>query len=399
MSLTAFAPTMYQAFLLNRFVSTGVEYFDHDTNGMWMKTTLASPNKYPLASSALLTLAECFYGCNNHVDVIATSSMRSYGTVVRVVRSSLTAQTPSLTYDMVAAVTSLYLLECFYFTSNKAWLQHADAVSRMIQALGCDAFRDAPACYLLESIREPLICAAIVERKRTFLQEEEWKMRTHQDDTLSCSIAELNHLYAKLPYLAEKLLNLQSRQIAHACGLYGVKVLQQEIDDTQARLDAWHLKWTRLHWKDLRTAPTTMFAMEYPELTATLGTLYTFHDLKVARVFLNYWMIGILLYLQKRKLRRILHQDDTPFQDVEFNSLARDLALKICRSVRFFMQPIHIESASFYLSVPIRAAYLALVPSSVEAQWLDMTRSSLADLSGVGILRNIFDNIPMRRPS
>lgn len=396
-SLVAFAPTIYQAFLLNRFVATGVEYFDHNTNGEWMKIIFSEPHRYPLGSHALLTLAECFYGRRHHQDKIVRSSMQGYGAIIHRLRQSLTDQIPFLSHDLVAAVASLYFFECFIFTSNEAWLQHADALSTLVQALGRQAFQHPPASEILEAVREPLICAAIVARKKTFLQDEDWRMHVHQHDTFNFHIAELNQIYARIPQLAERILSLQTGAMNTRLDTCAAEDIQHDIMNLCIGLDSWSLTWDKSYNNYISKVSLSALTATNIDCSDIITELFDFQNLKIAKVFINYWTTRILLFFQVRKLRRIFHQQNGYFTDPNLDSEANAFALNICCSIPFFMQPIHIESASFYLSVPIRVAYLALSPSSEEARWLYTVRGKLADFTGVEILRNIIDNVPMRK--
>lgn len=397
--LAAFAPTIFQAFLLSRFVSTGAQYFDYNTNREWMKIPFLEPHKYPLASHTLLVLAECFYGRQHHQGQIVVSSMQGYGHVLRRLRQSLTDQTLRLSYDVLAAITSLYFFECFTFTSNEAWLQHAEALSNLIEALGWTFFRNAPASHVLESVRASLICAAIVKRKRTFLESETWKMYACQDDILAYHTAELSHIYAKLPCITQQILSLQSKSRDRMVEGDAVNELQDQIGRLRKYLDSWSTTWMGSNYAYVRNVPLSSFSFINIEFDRVFSNVLSFKNLKVAKVFVDYWTTRILVFLQARKLTRMMHQRMENCNTVDLDPEASTLAINICRSIPFFVQSEHIESAPWYLAVSIRVAYLALPSSSVEAQWLHTTRNKLATLSGFEMLRNILHNVPMVRAS
>lgn len=75
---------------------------------------------------------------------------------------------------------------------------------------------------------------------------------------------------------------------------------------------------------------------------------------------------------------------------------AKDFALRICPSVGDFLQPSHVEAGPFYLSAPMRVAYLALARTSPEAQWLLRITKKLADVFGTEFTRNMLENLPIR---
>ena len=395
LDLSAFAGTMYQTFLLNRFVSTGGQYSDYMTNAVWMNTALSDPEKYPLAAQSLSALSESFYGRQHYQKEIIISSIRSYSHIIRQLRQTLEDTERCKSSDTLGAIAALFYFECLGFTNSRAWMQHAEALSSLMEAKGWEAFQSRPEHSILQSTREPLICAALVARKRTFLEDEKWKLRDR--DLLGRHISDLDQIYAQIPRIAESILLLEEEPRSVPSDSRFLNSILQEITDIQLSLSAWSSSWTEHYERSLKRVSSTKFILHISDLQDDLGEVFEFDDLKIAKVWVTYWMVSILVFFQTRKLDLLSLNQSTDYPSLKGKFDASAPVINICRSIPYFLQPMHIEAASLYLSVPIRVAYLAVSPSSAEAGWLISWRDYLIKRTGVEILRNVTDNIPMRR--
>ena len=119
-------------------------------------------------------------------------------------------------------------------------------------------------------------------------------------------------------------------------------------------------------------------------------------DLKCVKAFVDYWTISLITVEKAHKvelLQRKVCRARQGEHGQQSTSNPKLLALNICRSIAYFLQPFHVEAATFYLSVPIKATYHAFTPPSLEAKWLMSVTNGLANQTGGELLRNMLDKV------
>ncbi|KAK4938450.1 hypothetical protein LTR10_021078 [Elasticomyces elasticus] len=374
----------------------GNQYQDFVSNKIWMGACLNRPEAFPIAALALKALAVCFFGRQHHQLKVINDSAVLYGRCLRDLTQSLQHLPEDGSFDAAAAVSALYLYEYMSFTTPHSWLQHANALPRLIQMRGADAYATYPDRALLEATRESMTATAWARRQRDFLAEDPWtRVLDEYPTTDGAQMTALHALQARLPGIAES-----------------VQKLDLEVEDFQARfqvalddihrlksdLRAWYSAWvSEPNHVPKVVMPRDTISTPPSRQRELFGTILDFDNLRSAKGYLFYCMIniGVLewehILLHPNWERGDLHEemDDIPE--------AEESAISICRSIEYFLKPAHAEAAPFYLPLPIRVAYLALPKTSRQSIWLLHVVDMLALAHQVEFPRNVLKNIPIRK--
>jgi hypothetical protein len=123
----------------------------------------------------------------------------------------------------------------------------------------------------------------------------------------------------------------------------------------------------------------------------------TSQNLEIANGFTNHPAIKIAALEWQHKLADLFWQRGADHEGMLEIPAASELAMEICCSVEYHLQPAHVHTGAFYMLMPARIAYYAIPKWSREARWLAIVLRDAADTSGFELARNVLDNIPIRQ--
>ena len=139
---------------------------------------------------------------------------------------------PDMPYDqdvMLAAV-ALYFYELMINTTELGWVQHAGGLGRLMEIRGPEVHQFQPLHDYFLFCRRVLISQALVRRKRTFLEREEWQT-IPWGNHLHTKTAEhfVQDIQSKLPGIAEDLDKLEHN------GTESSQNVEDDISETEFR--------------------------------------------------------------------------------------------------------------------------------------------------------------------
>ena len=397
------------AYLLERFVATGPRYIDHTSNSVWMKICLTRPEHFPIATSAIQCLAASFFGRQHHTGSITFQAAQSYSSNLRHLAQALQDSRKAWSFDVLAATTALNFYEYVSFTSSKGWIQHARGVANLLETYGPNRLRDYPERCILETSRSMVIGEALADRRKTFLENDEWwtpdpgpepEIRSHhtpygpgyrpQD--------ELEQLYARLPGLAERVQ-------AHQASNTDILVFAAQVEESRRKilafeedLDTWYATWSQIPEHiphEISTEDGSGISRD--EDGDLFNTVFDFENVRIAKAFTLYSLMRIAILEWQHNLSDLTWQRGFNHEHMAAIPKTKPHAMDICRSVDYHFKIDHGQIAAFYISLPCRFAYYALPRLSREAQWLERVLDTVANSNGMEFARNILHNIPLRK--
>lgn len=106
---------------------------------------------------------------------ILAKAGRLYGVTLFQLRDLI--ENPQTCYDScnISATMALHLYETIAYTSGVGWIQHAGGAGRLIELRGPEKHQEWPEHGYFTLLRPRVVFQAIISRKRSFLEREEWK--------------------------------------------------------------------------------------------------------------------------------------------------------------------------------------------------------------------------------
>ena len=228
-------------------------------------------------------------------------------------------------------------------------------------------------------------------RKPCFLDDDEWRYPECYAYPKDRHFVQLEHLFAKIAGIDADIQTLEEARWDMDVYLPVFEDVGARVGELQKEISEWYLMWTSQFGRPPTFVPSTQAAnVIFPEV-------FGFDDLICAKGHINYWTIAIMCHERIHKLGHPDWERGPSHEGMHAIPETKSLAFNICLSVEYFLRPIHIEAAPWYLSLPIRIAYLALPRESREAQWLFRTLRAMGEKHEVGLSRNILDNMPRRK--
>ncbi|KAI9708392.1 MAG: hypothetical protein M1820_004096 [Bogoriella megaspora] len=128
-----------------------------------------------LLRNAVLSLAITFFGHQHGEESIRQKGFQLYGYTLVDLNQALSHSQHAKRDDVLIAVVTLGLLECFVPTGKASWLMHIQGLERLLELRGPEAHRNPYSRQLLQGIRRMLIFASLHTSKPSVLARPEWK--------------------------------------------------------------------------------------------------------------------------------------------------------------------------------------------------------------------------------
>jgi hypothetical protein len=363
-----------------------------------MMVCLSKPEEHPTAALALKCLAASFFGRRHRQDSIMNDGAKSYGQALPALRQTLQDPIQAWSFDALAATTAMGHYEYIVFTTRQGWIQHAQGVSSLIEMRGPERFQELPEKAILETNKLILIAQSLTARKRSFLEKDEWQNIRRADHSGKGYSTSLNNIFARLPGIVETVEGFASRNMDVEQATYSLEITRIKLSNLIQELDDWYTRFTH----DLGHVPLEVAAEQENGISSDaegpiFGTILEFSCLEVANAFTNHHAIKIAALEWNHKLTDLSWQRGTDHEGMLEIPAASELAMEICCSVEYHLQPAHVHTGAFYMLMPARIAYYAIPKWSREARWLAIVLRDAADTSGFELARNVLDNIPIRQ--
>ncbi|KAH7072310.1 hypothetical protein BKA63DRAFT_517269 [Paraphoma chrysanthemicola] len=291
-----------------------------------------------LASSIMSFAAALRHHCLGS-DAIPPQALELYCKSLRLVSVALQTANGILQVEHCAAIMCLAVTELVFPTSESSWMKHATAVESFIQRVGPVPFATSILHKLFVGFRPLLLINSLLNRRRTFLAQQEWTTQPFQGQPISLMQSLLSKA-ACLPALLERCTDLGiSVDVVDPAALEHVMI---DLITVQKGFQTWEStarskSSSPLSWK--RLDADQHFARDENDLW--------FPDVMTANSLMYCWAFEIVVLKHLSFLSKIFEAKEPSgkLTCVKFTSrtLLRhksvELAEMICDSMAYAMQP------------------------------------------------------------
>ncbi|KAI9694256.1 MAG: hypothetical protein M1820_009114 [Bogoriella megaspora] len=410
LDLSGFTNNLYSSFLLNTYWSSNSQFRDHEQlNRQWFTQCLSDQDKHPTSNLALQALAMAFFGRKNFQEHIVLHSEAIYGRALRALGNNIQNRINIDSFDTLAAVTALSMFEYVALTTYTGYIRHTQALARIVEHRGPEAFYQYPEKAILQAQRPLIMIQGLGARKRCFLERPEW-IAIHEHDvgiaprtrsSFDKPMGELLNIFSRLPGIFEDVGKIRYQRIHEALGTGMVDLAA--LEDVTVRLHLFHnsLRGWQARFDEVFEDARSEKRGDGIRITRdaegpVFQSILWWKCLEAANIWNLYTTIKMLSLEQQYMLDHPTYMygyarddltDDHHWTDKL--SQLREMAFTIIRNVEYHLQPLHVNSGAFYILFPSRVAYMALDRSTREAKWLKVVIENMADKGGVELARHI----------
>jgi Zn(2)-Cys(6) binuclear cluster domain-containing protein/transcription factor-like protein len=335
-------------------------------NHLRRSATAVTQSRISATGAAVQCLAITHYArMHGNDQKMLNEGSKAYGQAIRLLAEQV--NNPNLPYnqEIMLATVALYFYELMVNTTEKGWVNHAGGVGELIELRGPYIHGFQPLHDYFLFCRRIIIMQALVTRKRTFLEREEWRTvpwsRHPHNKTAEHRIQDI---MACIPGLMEDLDRLD-RNGANSGDEFrssDTEVLFRQVVCTKSQTCVkealqWRYEWEASNPNVVTEADISLLNpmttnLERPEC---LKTVYYFESVTLAEEIqaYNLTMIGILHVLRRLNAPSILSEvfnqirPNTqlqrtnplllPYENLELEELARETM----RCIDYLVLPQH----------------------------------------------------------
>lgn len=244
-------------------------------------------------------------------------------------------------------------------------------------------------------------------RKRTFLEQEDWKTVPWEDEPDSKSYLDsVTDIMADIPGLYEHLDIINgSPNASLPCHSSLANNILDKCLENLSKLESWFGTW-KTHNPEYfsEVESSSMSGLTVDEDGDLFPTVFRYSSLGVAYELALYYSTRIQLlsiWREVDRLRESANMSTSAAHEIGVSRLpysmpGRDfatssiklLAITICRSAEYHLLPSHAQAGALLVLVPARIAAKSLGLSSREGQWIINLLARAADLSGLSFGKN-----------
>ncbi|PVH85150.1 hypothetical protein DL98DRAFT_651045 [Cadophora sp. DSE1049] len=343
-------------------------------------------------------LGALYFGRIHHQDEIASRGHELYGQALVALNRDLQDDKMAWSISVIKSAMALELYELFAFRSHNGWMKHAGGVGRLIELRGPWRHQSVKDRFLLEGNRVTIALECLIQRKRCFLEDPDWKhIPWALDPDSKSSLHYLHDQLCDIPGLVEDTANLQIMPLDSDNRTYQYLILSQKISIQLRTIYEWRASWAQQNPDSWHEIPSSN-----PLHEQISPTVFRFKDLIIANevTFYN----ALLLLLHRLGNQVIGHSFDASIPaldlpaDIDYGPLyapglapnIQAIGMEICRSVEYHLVEERVNAGAFFLLFPLTVAYQVYEPGSREATWLRGVMNKIADSSGFEIGRHIW---------
>lgn len=391
-----------------------------------------------LSSTSFRALATAYFAKVHRQSEIMRKGAGYYARALHALRTQL--QDPQLVLgdDVLVAIICLGLYELVSFTQPRGWLQHYKGLARLVGvALLCiSGFLTLPGCLegatslsdrggsCASTYAEIMYCKSladlhlissyvddiqslgyVVERKRCFLEDSEWKTVPWEIHGLESKTPtdQLHDMLSHIPGFLEDM----DRLVTWPPGRPGVEehraAYGKKVFATLEELYSWRWAWEeRFPNASYLISPKDLDPRTSQPLPASpFESIIWFHDSHRASDLMTYNAIRLIT---TRALENAGVQLDVPLSSshmagplMPMEGTRHDVAVEICRMTDYHLHYLRRSSGALTLLFPFNVAYLHLDGDRDGARpWLEAVMTIVADSHGFEVGRR--ENMPRTRP-
>lgn len=378
LSLVAFKPTIFSAYLFNNFVWRS---FGYD----WL--TLAMDGKItPLAQQATTALSKSNFGNSHHQPSIKVEGSIDYGQVVKFLIPKLANPVNPGNETLIIPILLLTIHDSS-FKDMAATASHVRGLVQLLMVCGPQRFQDQPLRSAFESCRAMLTTGMIISRRRCFLEEERWQTVPWELDPESKSPqVQLGDILIMVPGFLEDDDALRQDESP---------VLKENliarIEVQLVKLFEWRWTWQAINHNKVSEIPASATKPLPSQLGQAFKTSLFFNDFELATEITLYnavhiWLATLLFrHAPSTALTiivssAIIAASNTAYTDsTQSSSLSlpgsyvslRHSAIEIGRIFEYQCARVHTsQAAAYWYLFPIALAYSVLEKDEEYRVWL-----------------------------
>lgn len=344
---------------------------------------------YPTADLAIAAFAAAFYGNRRCHQSSLDLAMSKYGTALISLRHELDNFKKDHLFDVLAATTALNRFEALNCTVHRGWVQHAGGISKIVLLSGPETFVHHPNRAILDCNRFKIIHEAYCRRRRTFLQQDEWKSLRTPTTPVEDHFFKLQDLYCDLAEVAAAVTRvLQGNALGAAETQHATHLVERLI----ANLDEWAGRWT----SHFNCAPSEVHNSTKDSFYSDSGGLVFKNSLhypnRKAAMGLNmYFSLKLTALEWKEKFEHSEWWAGDQNQNMVDIPQARQMARDICRSLHchFSDHPQSRVQGVYHFLFAAAVAHKGFHRRSRESRWLRGLFLKAANESGIELARNL----------
>ncbi|KAG5782221.1 hypothetical protein H9Q73_004090 [Fusarium xylarioides] len=351
-----------------------------------------------------LCVAEAFFSSIHCIPEMRVHASALYGQAVQKLKADIGTRTDvsrSLPHATIWSALFLGVYEMISSDSMSNWLQHCHGAAAMTEMTGPHGFQMDAAKPILQINRSFISIGAMANRKRTFLEQHEWKHIPWALQPMSKTIGDyLQDTLSDIPGMMEDIDNLFDPNI---CSEFAIAI-SHKLQASFERLDSLRISWNFMYphscWRQKSVHEPSELYHE------TLEQVLCFSDLERAIDFVYFNTTHLILH-------SILGQfTSLPNPDCKFDAgmspdgnhcqEASELifwnhenryrnAQAICQCVDYMLQHQGGASGAFNLLFPLKVAYNHLSGFPTMQKWIAGVMEKISTTKGLFIGAQILE--------
>ncbi|KAF5638080.1 thiamine biosynthesis regulatory [Fusarium sp. NRRL 52700] len=328
-----------------------------------------------------------------------------YGNAVQKLKADLGTRadvSTSLPHSTIWSALFLGVYEMISSDSMSNWLHHCHGVAALTEMAGPYGFQMDAAKPILRINRSFISIGAMANRKRTFLDQDEWKHIPWALQPMSKTIGDsLQDILCDIPGMMEDIDNLVD---ANGCSV-SADLISQKLQASFQRLSSLRISWSFMHphncWRQRMGRESSELYHE------TLQQILCFSDLERAVEFVYFNTTHLILHSILEQLMLWpndccvfdagISPDGNHFQEaselVFWNHENRYRnAQAICQCVDYMLRNEGGASGAFNLLFPLKVAYNHLSGFPIMREWVAGVMEKISTTKGLFIGAQILEN-------
>jgi len=346
-------------------------------------------------SHALKALSSVYYGRINHESSFENDGRVHYSRTLRGLRNLI--ESPKRTsLDVLIAGMTASCYEMVSSLSHKETLLHAGGVGMLIELRGPKRHRGMFELQILSTMRTSICMKAMIDRKRCFLQRDDWKTIPWSLCPAGKSmVARVQDIMCNVPGLFEDFDSLLAPSTCPETYTFQLRFesLAANIKHHLLLLSDWRVQWEQNYpgicHEQTSYYPESPFptALHYQDLEAVNGLML--YD----ALYINIAELGMSLLGPDFDYRQPSMVTKFACTNLQLNppgASLYDTAIEICRSLQYHLSPPHENAGAFFTIFPLYKANNQLPIGSPEHQWLKSMMVDLVERTGFIFSTGVF---------
>ncbi|KAF4953587.1 hypothetical protein FGADI_5923 [Fusarium gaditjirri] len=350
-----------------------------------------------------LCAAEAFFSSMHGLPELKIHASALYGKAVRKLKADLgTGSEASRSFSHATIWSALFLgvYEMISSDPMSNWLQHCHGVAALTEMAGPYGFQMDTAKSILQINRSFISIGAMANRKRTFLEQDEWKHIPWALQPMSKTIGNfLQDILCDIPGMMEDVDNLFDAQ---SCPV-SANFMTEKLQATFERLDSLRISWNFMHphscWRQKMVCESSELYQD------TLEQSICFSDLERAIDFVYFNTTHLILHSILGQLISLPNSccvidagmsSENHFQEASYlvfwnHDNRHRNAQAICQCVDYMLQNEGGASGAFNLLFPLKVAYNHLSGFPIMKQWVAGVMEKISTTKGLFIGAQILE--------